>query len=148
MRELLGSLSGTWTVPWTPAAKDFALSVRECALRAHNLLVCAPSIWKSWIRPCVGMFISCKQCGAEICCSNMTFLCLIFQVLTLLHSFVANLTKFSLLLRSHLHVKLSRKSHERQFLRKGMGRGHLVAVTGCIMLNYGITVLHVPVVTG
>ena len=31
---------------------------------------------------------------------------------------------------SHLHLMQSRKSHARQFLQNGVGRGYFVAVTG------------------
>ena len=32
--------------------------------------------------------------------------------------------------RSHLHLKMSRKSHERQFSQNGVGRDYLVVVMG------------------
>ena len=44
--ELSGPLSG----PWTPAVMDFTLCGRN--VRCVHLIFCAPSIWKSCIRPC------------------------------------------------------------------------------------------------
>ena len=35
--------------------KGLHASRSECALRAHNIILfCAPSVWESWIRPCLG----------------------------------------------------------------------------------------------
>ena len=42
------SLSGSWT----PAVRDFTL----CSRNVH-IIFCAPSIWKSWIRPWIGQSV-------------------------------------------------------------------------------------------